>query len=91
MIRQSEKLRYQYQLNYFRVGPDGTVKDLAVGIVPGETNKCVGYFYGIVQNCEDGQTPAQSIALYDQVVRTPEGQPISVWGPAVSADLPTSG
>ncbi len=85
IIRSSEKIRYQYRLAYFRVGPDGIVKDMAVGTVPGETNKCVGYFFGIVQNCEDGETPAQSIVIYDQVVRTQDGQPITAWGPSAAS------
>lgn len=83
-IKQSEKVRYEYRLAYFRVGPDGIVKDMAIGIVPGETNKCVGYFYGLVQSCEDGETPARSLAIYDQVVRTSDGQPVSAWGPATT-------
>jgi hypothetical protein len=91
IIRQSEKIRYQYRLAYFRVGPDGIVNDVAIGIVPGETNKCVGYFFGIVQNCEDGETPAQSIAIYDQVVRTSGDQPISAWGPAATPPADASG
>ena len=77
IIRQSEKVRYEYRLAYFRVGPDGLVKDVAIGIVPGETNKCVERFYGLVENCEDGETPAQSLAIYNQVVRTSDGQPLS--------------
>jgi hypothetical protein len=84
-IKSSETTRYEYRLAYFRVGPDGIVKDMAIGIVPGETNKCVGYFYGAVEQCEDGETPAQSLGIYDQVVRTPDGQPISAWGPATAA------
>lgn len=89
-IRQSDKTRYQYRLAYFLVGPDGIVKDVALGTVPGETNKCVGYFFGIVQNCEGGETPAQSLAIFDQVVRTQDGQPISVWGPPATAPAPPS-
>ncbi|WP_127520613.1 hypothetical protein [Mesorhizobium sp. Z1-4] len=89
-IRQSEKLRYQYRLAYFLVGQDGVVKDMALGTVPGETNKCVGYFFGIVQNCEGGETPAQSLAIFDQVVRTQNGQPISAWGPPATAPAPPS-
>lgn len=81
----SEKVRYEYRLAYFRVGPDGIVKDMAIGIVPGETSKCAEYFYGIVEKCEQGETPAQSLAIYDQVVRTADGQPISAWGPALAA------
>lgn len=79
-IRQSEKTRYEYRLAYFKVGPDGIVNDMAIGIVPGETDQCVGYFYGIVQNCEEGESPSRSLALYDQIVRTADGQPITVWG-----------
>ncbi|MBO6717095.1 MAG: hypothetical protein JJ913_03965 [Rhizobiaceae bacterium] len=92
-IRQSESVRYQYRLAYFRVGPNGVVNDMAVGTVPGETTKCVGRFYGLVETCEDGETPAQSLAIYDQVVRTLDGQPISAWGPAaIQAPAPaTSG
>lgn len=91
IIRQSEKVRYEYRLAYFRVGMDGIVKDMAIGIVPGETTKCVGRFYGLVENCEDGETPAQSLAIYDQVVRTQDGQPISAWGPTAAPPPATSG
>jgi hypothetical protein len=90
-IKQSEKVRYEYRLAYFLVGPDGIVKDMAIGIVPGETNKCVGYFYGLVENCEDGETPTQSLAIYDQVVRTSGGQPISAWGSAAAPPAQATG
>jgi hypothetical protein len=76
-----------YRLAYFRVGPDGIVNDWAVGSLPGGSVRCVSYAIGIFRKCEDQQSLRQSMTLYDSLVRTSAGQPLSSWGAPVEPDL----
>lgn len=75
-----------YRLAYLRVGPDGIVNDWAVGSLPGGSVRCVSYAIGIFRKCEDQQSLRQSLALYDSLVRTSSGQPLSSWGAPVAED-----
>lgn len=85
IVRQSRSVRYQHQLNYFRTDAAGIVTDLARGVVPAGARTCTAQLAGIVRSCEGGQTGGFDLALFDSVVRTASGQPVSVWGPPVDA------
>jgi uncharacterized protein YceK len=80
------------RLSYFLVGEDGNVKDWATGSVQGNARDCVHYIGGIINKCSDSKQYLASLKLYDSLVKTSKGQPISVWGqpadPTSSMDAP---
>lgn len=76
------------RLAYFRVGPDGLVRDWATGSVQGSQTACRYYVGGIFQRCTDIEAQRQSFAIYDAMVRTSSKQPLSSWGPP--AEEPTA-
>lgn len=84
LLRQSETVNYAQRLSYFRVGPDGIVRDVASGFVPGDRERCIGYAGGLVTRCEDMQALNQTLIEYDHVVRTRTGEPLSSWGAPVT-------
>jgi hypothetical protein len=71
---------YSYRLLYFRVGPDGTIRDYANGFVGGETSSCVGWIGGIFRKCEDEAQLRQTVQSYDSFVKTSTGLPLTAWG-----------
>jgi len=71
---------YSYRLLYFRVSPDGVIRDYANGFVGGETSSCVGWIGGIFRKCEDEAALRQTVQSYDSFVKTSEGQALSTWG-----------
>jgi hypothetical protein len=71
---------YSYRLLYFRVSPDGMVRDYANGFVGGETSSCVGWIGGIFKKCEDEAALRQTVQSYDSFVKTSQGQMLSSWG-----------
>ena len=71
---------YSYRLLYFRVSPDGLVRDTANGFVPGETQTCVGWIGGIFQKCNNELELRNTVAGFDAVVKTSAGQPLASWG-----------
>ncbi len=87
LIRQSESKSYAVRLSYFRVGPDGMVRDVASGFVPGGKQRCIGYVGGLISKCEDSQALNRTLLEYDSVVRTSSGQPVTSWGPAATNTL----
>ncbi len=76
----SDSATYSYRLIYFRVGPDGTIRDYANGFVGGETSSCVGWIGGIFRTCEDETQLRQTVQSYDSFVKTSTGGPLSAWG-----------
>ncbi|MEO0635358.1 MAG: hypothetical protein AAFY73_01795 [Pseudomonadota bacterium] len=72
-------------LTWMRVDASGIVRDVATGTVPGGSQRCLGFAGGIIRNCTDQGAQDQSLAFYDSIVRTREGQPITVWGPRAGA------
>ena len=68
-----------YALLYFRVGPDGVIRDYANGVVPGESVSCVEYIGGLFTNCDNAQQLTRDIAQMDAAVLTSSGQPLSSW------------
>jgi hypothetical protein len=85
LVMQKENVASRYRLAYFRVAPDGIVKDWATGTLPGERLGCTRYAGGIVQQCSSDAQRLQSLAVYDSLVRTSTDQPLSSWG-ALTAD-----
>lgn len=85
IVMQRESVATRYRLAYFRVGPDGIVKDWATGALPGERLGCTWYAGGFVQQCSSETQRLQSLAVYDSLVRTSSEQPLSTWGAAVPA------
>jgi hypothetical protein len=71
---------FSYRLLYFRVGPDGKIRDYANGFVGGETSSCVGWIGGIFTKCEDEAQLRQTVQSYDSFVKTSQGQPLTSWG-----------
>ncbi len=71
---------YSYRLLYFRVSPDGVVRDTANGFVPGETQTCIGWIGGIFQKCNNELELRSTVAGFDAVVKTSAGQPLASWG-----------
>jgi hypothetical protein len=84
-IMQRENVASRYRLAYFRVAPDGIVKDWATGTLPGERLGCTWYAGGFVQQCSSDAQRLQSLAVYDSLVRTSTDQPLSSWGAPVAA------
>jgi hypothetical protein len=75
-----EAATYSYRLLYFRVSPDGVIRDYANGFVGGETSSCVGWIGGIFKKCEDEAALRQTVQSYDSFVKTSQGQALSSWG-----------
>lgn len=76
-------------LTWMRVDQAGIVREVATGTVPGGNQRCLGFIGGIIQNCSDQATQDQSLAFYDSVVRTREGQNVyAAWGAPVNAAVP---
>jgi hypothetical protein len=71
---------YSYRLLYFRVGPDGAIRDFANGFVGGETSSCVGWNGGIFTKCQDEAQLRQTVQSYDSFVKTSQGQALGAWG-----------
>jgi hypothetical protein len=80
-MMQRENVASRYRLAYFRVGPDGIVKDWATGSLPGERLGCTWYAGGFVRQCSSEAQRLQSLTVYDSLVQTSSGQPVSSWGP----------
>jgi len=76
----SESVATRYRLAYFRVGPDGIVKDWATGTLPGERLGCTWYVGGIIRQCSSDEQRLQSLAVYDSLVKTSGDQPLGAWG-----------
>ncbi|MEM7216321.1 MAG: hypothetical protein AAF423_12325 [Pseudomonadota bacterium] len=74
-----------FRLSYFKVGQNGVVQDWATGSVPGSISDCVSYIAGIFQKCTDQGRVKQALAVYDSIVRTSTGSPMTSWGPPVVA------
>lgn len=71
--------RFDYRLFYFRVGPDGIVKDTANGVVSGEQIKCVSYVGGIFERCGNAELASADMTQMDAMVATSAGLPLSSW------------
>ncbi len=69
------------RLAYFRVGADGIIRDWATGSLAGGQTACRYYIAGIFQRCTDIEAQRQSFAIYDSLVKTSSGAPLSSWGP----------
>lgn len=80
LIMRSESVATRYRLAYFRVGPDGTVRDWATGTLPGERLGCTWYAGGFVRQCASDEQRLQSLAVYDTLVMTSASQPLNSWG-----------
>jgi len=80
IIMQSREVETRHRLAYFRVGADGIVSDWATGTLPGERIGCTAYAAGIFQRCSSDMEIRQSMAVYDSLVQTSDGQPLSSWG-----------
>lgn len=80
LFMQRRSVQNRYRLAYFRVGPDGLVKDWATGTLPGERVGCTAFAAGIFRTCTSDAEVAQSMAVYDSLVRTSNGQPLGTWG-----------
>lgn len=83
ILMRRERVATRYRLAYFRVGPDGIVKDWATGALPGERLGCTWYAAGFIRQCASDAQRLQSIAVYDSLVRTSGGAALSAWGEAV--------
>ena len=79
-IYSKDSATYSYRLLYFRVSPDGVVRDYANGFVPGETQSCVGWIGGIFTKCKNELELRQTVDGFDAVVKTSQGQPLASWG-----------
>lgn len=75
----SSNKRFNYSLFYFRVGPDGVIKDYANGVLPGSEVSCMSYLGDIFRNCEDTQLLSDDLARLDGAVTTSSGQPLASW------------
>lgn len=84
----TNRVATNYRLAYFRVGPDGIVKDWAVGSVPGEQSSCIRYIGGIVEKCEDQSLVRRNFAVLDSMVTTSGGQPLGAWGAPAETAVP---
>lgn len=71
--------RFDYRLFYFRVGPDGVIKDTANGVVSGDSIKCVSYIGGIFNKCGNAQLASTDADQMDAAVTTSAGLPLSSW------------
>lgn len=85
IISTREKEVFDNRLVYFKVDTEGIVRDGAVGIIRGGSKQCVTYAAGIVRRCGDLAEQNRSLQYYDNLVRTTEGEPISIWGPKAKA------
>lgn len=74
-----DSARIDYRLFYFRVGPDGVIKDYANGVVSGELVRCSYYLGGVFQNCGNTEIASADIAQMDAAVTTSSGQPLASW------------
>jgi hypothetical protein len=83
-VMQQETVATRYRLAYFRVQPDGIVKDWATGTLPGERLGCTWYAGGFVEQCSSDAQRLQSLAVYDSLVRTSTDEPLSSWGAAIA-------
>ena len=84
IIRNSESASYRMRLTYFRVGPDGIVRDFASGFVDGGSEKCISYVAGLMQRCQDMAALNRTLIEFDAAVRTRDGQTLAAWGPALT-------
>ncbi|MEM1365331.1 MAG: hypothetical protein AAGH82_06220 [Pseudomonadota bacterium] len=77
-------------LTWMRVNAAGIVSEVATGTVPGGNQRCLGFVGGVIRKCEDQAAQDQSLAFYDSVVRTRDGQGVyAAWGAPVTAATPT--
>lgn len=90
IIMQSREVETRHRLAYFRVGADGIVADWATGTLPGKRIGCTAYAAGIFQRCSSDMEIRQSMAVYDSLVQTSGGQPLSSWGANVGEIEPGS-
>lgn len=92
ILMQRESVGTRYRLAYFRVGPDGVVKDWATSALPGERLGCTWYAGGFVQQCSSETQRVQSLAVYDSLVRTSSDKPLPSWGtPIIGVQQPKAG
>lgn len=75
----SDGTRFDYRLFYFRVGPDGVIKDYANGVVSGQLIRCSYYIGGIFENCGNAELASTDMAQMDAAVTTSAGAPLSSW------------
>lgn len=80
IVMQRQAVETRHRLAYFRVDPDGIVRDWATGTLPGERIGCTTYAAGIFQRCTSDTEIRQSMAVYDSLVQTSSGQPLTAWG-----------
>ena len=80
-----ESTSFTLYLAYFRVDASGIVRDWAGTALPGSSQRCVGFFGGIIRNCSDTAAQERSLQYYDNLVRTSSDQPLSAWGPRATA------
>ncbi|MCG6115137.1 MAG: hypothetical protein MEQ84_08045 [Mesorhizobium sp.] len=90
IIMQRSEVETRHRLAYFRVGADGIVSDWATGTLPGERISCTAYAAGIFQRCSSEMEIRQSMTVYDSLVQTSGGQPLSSWGANVGEIEPGS-
>lgn len=75
----SEKTNYAYRLLYFKVDDQGVIRDYANGFLHGEATNCVSWVGGIFRKCEDPAALRTTVELYDSLVKTSDGLPLSAW------------
>jgi len=90
IIMQRSEVETRHRLAYFRVGADGIVSDWATGTLPGERIGCTAYAAGMFRRCSSDMEIRQSMAVYDSLVQTSGGQPLSSWGANVGEIEPGS-
>ncbi len=75
----SSKTKMEYAVYYFLVGGDGVVKDYANGIVDGGKVSCMEYVGGFIRSCGNSEQLNSDLGYVDSMMRTSNGQPVSVW------------
>lgn len=73
------KKKLEYAIFYFRVSPDGTIRDYANGIVKGDKVSCITFISGLIGTCQNTDTLSADFTYIDTIVRTSSGQPYSSW------------
>ncbi|MCO6187348.1 hypothetical protein [Rhizobium sp. L1K21] len=75
----TSKTKLEYAIYYFRVGPDGMIRDYANGIVQGDRVNCIAFISGLITTCQNTDTLTADFTYIDTIVRTANGKPYSAW------------
>ncbi len=73
------KKNLEYAIYYFRVSPDGVIRDYANGIVKGDKVSCITFISGLIGSCQNTEMLSADFTYIDTIVRTSQGQTYASW------------